>query len=55
MYRSEGDRPAITTHTADVGLDAPLGPGVDMSLRVRQQFGGTLSSTQLYAGLWTRF
>lgn len=56
LYRSTtGDGDAITTHTADVGFDAPIRPGVDASLRVRQQFGAGLTSTQLYAGFWTRF
>jgi hypothetical protein len=55
LYQSAGDRPTISTHTADVGLDAPIRPGVDAVFRVRQQFGASLSSTQLYAGFWTRF
>jgi hypothetical protein len=55
LYRSTGDRPPITTHTADIGFDAPVRPGVDASFRVRQQFGAGLTSTQLYAGFWTRF
>jgi hypothetical protein len=55
LYRSAGDGPTIATHTADVGLDAPIGSGVDAAFRVRQQFGAGLTSTQLYAGLWTRF
>jgi hypothetical protein len=55
LYQSAGDRPTISTHTADVGIDAPIRPGVDAVFRVRQQFGASLSSTQLYAGFWTRF
>ena len=55
LYRSAGDRPTIATHTAEVGIDAPIRPGVDATFRVRQQFGDALSSTTLYAGFWTRF
>jgi hypothetical protein len=55
LYRSAGDRPTIATHSADVGVDAPISPGVDAAFRVRQQFGAGLTNTQFYAGFWTRF
>jgi hypothetical protein len=55
LYRSSGLGPTITTHAAEVGLSGPLAPGVEASVRVRQQFGAGLTSTQVNSGIWISF
>ncbi|MEN8145912.1 MAG: hypothetical protein ABFS14_13315, partial [Gemmatimonadota bacterium] len=56
FYRSEyGIDRLFTTHTVQGGLDFPAGRGLRYRIRGSGQWGGSLTSSRLYAGLTKSF